>query len=196
MKKPCFASQTRVWTVYLIASTNASAVLAAQLYRGGFSSSRPCVTANGEQRAPSSFAYALTRTPSLNDIPSGSSFVYSDRVILYSDDYRFRNKSSNQMPSATGCSTKVSGDTYAQRLDGSEWDGAYSSSHTFLPTSGAYIPSSRPAVFLLTLPRQWLRNQGSSSASLFDGYECEIIGSTRPKAFFGRYPFSSRSKAF
>jgi len=28
----------------------------------------PCVTANGEQRAPSSFAYALTRTPSLNDI--------------------------------------------------------------------------------------------------------------------------------
>jgi hypothetical protein len=33
---------------------------------------------------------------------------------------------------------------------------------------------------------------------LFDGYECEIIGSTRPKAFFhfGRYPFSSRSKAF
>ena len=78
------------------------------LYRGGFSSSRPCVTANGEQRAPSSFAYALTRTPSLNDIPSRSSFLYSDRVIAYSDDYWFRNKSSNQMPSAAGCSTKVS----------------------------------------------------------------------------------------
>lgn len=90
------------------------------------SSSRPCVTANGEQRAPSSFAYALTRTPSLNDIPSGSSFVYSDRVIAYSDDYWFRNTSSNQMPSAAGCSTKVSGDTYAQRLSGSEGDGAYS----------------------------------------------------------------------
>jgi len=120
------------------------------LYRGGFSSSRPCVTANGEQRAPSSFAYALTRTPSLNDIPSRSSFLYSDRVIAYSDDYWFRNKSSNQMPSAAGCSTKVSGDTYAQRLSGSEGDGAYSNeglSHTDLPTSGAYIPSSRPAVF-------------------------------------------------
>lgn len=139
-----------MWTVYLIASTNASAVLAAQLYRGGFSSSRPCVTANGEQRAPSSFAYALTRTPSLNDIPSGSSFVYSDRVIAYDDDYWFRNTSSNQMPSAAGCSTKVSGDTYAQRLSGSEGDGAYSNeglSHTDLPTSGADIPSSRPAVF-------------------------------------------------
>ena len=122
------------------------------IYRGGFSSSRPCVTANGEQRAPSSFAYALTRTPSLNDIPSRSSFVYSDRVIAYSDDYWFRNKSSNQMPSAAGCSTKVSGDTYAQRLSGSEGDGAYSNeglSHTDLPTSGAYIPSSRPAVFWL-----------------------------------------------
>ncbi|TXG46250.1 hypothetical protein EZV62_028281 [Acer yangbiense] len=127
--KPCFASQTRVWTVYFIASTNAT---------------------NGEQRAPSSFAYALTRTPSLNDIPSRSSFLYSDRVIAYSDDYWFRNKSSNQMPSAAGCSTKVSGDTYAQRLSGSEGDGAYSNeglSHTDLPTSGAYIPSSRPAVF-------------------------------------------------
>lgn len=146
-----------MWTVYLIASTNASAVLAAQLYRGGFSSSRPCVTANGEQRAPSSFAYALTRTPSLNDIPSRSSFVYSDRVIAYSDDYWFRNKSSNQMPSAAGCSTKVSGDTYAQRLSGSEGDGAYSNeAHTDLPTSGAYIPT----YCLLTLPRQWLRNQG------------------------------------
>lgn len=54
------------------------------------------------------------------------------------------------MPSAAGCSTKVSGDTYAQRLSGSEGDGAYSNeglSHTDLPTSGAYIPSSRPAVF-------------------------------------------------
>lgn len=115
------------------------------IYRGGFSSSRPCVTANGEQRAPSSFAYALTRTPSLNDIPSGSSFVYSDRVIAYSDDYRFRNKSSNQMPSAAGCSTKVSGDTYAQRLSGSEGDGAYSNeglSHTFLPTSLVFFAQS------------------------------------------------------
>ena len=36
------------------------------------------------------------------------------------------------------------------RLSGSEGDGAYSNeglSHTDLPTSGAYIPSSRPAVF-------------------------------------------------
>ncbi|KAK1553007.1 hypothetical protein Q3G72_027101 [Acer saccharum] len=60
--------------------------------------------------APSSFAYALTRTPSLNSIPSRSSFLYSDRVIAYFDDYWFRNKSSNQMPFAAECSTKVSGD--------------------------------------------------------------------------------------
>ena len=95
------------------------------------------------------FNIGQTRTPSLNDIPSGSSFVYSDRVIAYSDDYWFRTKSSKQMPSAAGCSTKVSGDTYAQRLSGSEGDGAYSNevlSHTDLPTSGAYIPSSRPPV--------------------------------------------------
>ncbi|KAI3473555.1 hypothetical protein Pfo_031547 [Paulownia fortunei] len=71
-------------------------------------------------------------------------------IGAYYDDYWFRNKSSNQMPSTAGCSTKVSGDTYAQWLSGSEGDGAYSNeglSHTNLPTSGAYIPSSRPAVF-------------------------------------------------
>lgn len=155
------------------------------LYRGGFSSSRPCVTANGEQRAPSSFAYALTRTPSLNDIPSRSSFLYSDRVIAYSDDYWFRNKSSNQMPSAAGCSTKVSGDTYAQRLSGSEGDGiipkesggeqgvsitpegdgAYSNeglSHTNLWGLHPFLPTC----CLLTLPRQWLRNQGIGALRL------------------------------
>ena len=32
---------------------------------------------------------------------------------------------------------------------------------------------------MATKSRDW-----SSSASLFDGYECEIIGSTRPKEFF------------
>ncbi|KAF2281629.1 hypothetical protein GH714_043944 [Hevea brasiliensis] len=75
----------------------------------------------------------------------------------------FRNKSSNQMPSAAGCSTKVSGDTYAQRLSGSEGDGAYSNeglSHTDLP---------QPLVtFLPTycLPRQWLRNQGIGALRL------------------------------
>ena len=52
------------------------------LLRGGFFSSSPCVRANGEQGAPSSFSYALTRTPSLNDIPSGSSFLYSDRLHI------------------------------------------------------------------------------------------------------------------
>lgn len=136
-----------MWTVYLIASTNASAVLAAQLYRGGFFSSRPCVTANGEQRQ----ALLPMRLRGLLHLMT----FLPDQVLYiligaYSDDYWFRNKSSNQMPSAAGCSTKVSGDTYAQRLSGSEGDGAYSNeglSHTDLPTSGAYIPSSRPAVF-------------------------------------------------
>ena len=53
--------------------------------------------------------------------------------------------------------------------------------------------SSDSSPAMATKSKDW-----SSSASLFDGYECEIIGSTRPKAFFhfGRYPFSSRSKAF
>ncbi|GER38303.1 type II secretion system protein E [Striga asiatica] len=47
--------------------------------------------------------------------------------------------------------------------------------------------SSDSSPAMATKSRDW-----SSSASLLDGYECEIIGSTRPKAFFhfGRYPFS------
>lgn len=166
-------------------------VLAAQLYRGGISASRPCVTvtANGEQRAPSSFAYALTRTPSLNDIPSRSSFVYlySDRVIA--DDYWFRNKSSNQMPSAAGCSTKVSGETYAQRLSGSE--GAHTQTRGFptriyQPLGLTSIPSSRPTVFWL-FPGNGYEIKGLELFGFpfrWYGYECEIIGSTRPKEFF------------
>lgn len=53
--------------------------------------------------------------------------------------------------------------------------------------------SSDSSPEMATKSRDW-----SSLASLFDGYECEIIGSPRPKAFFhfGRYPFLSRSKAF
>ena len=53
--------------------------------------------------------------------------------------------------------------------------------------------SSDSSPAMATKSRDW-----SSSASLFDGYECEIIRSTRPKEFFhfGGYPFSSRSKAF
>lgn len=39
--------------------------------------------------------------------------------------------------------------------------------------------SSDSSPAMATKSRDW-----SSSASLFDGYECEIIGSTRPKAFF------------
>ena len=113
------------------------------------SSSRPCQQmVNNEHQA----LLPMRLRGLLHLMPSRSSFVYFDRVIAYSDDYWFRNKSSTQMPAAAGWSTNVSGDTYAQRLSGSEGDGAYSNeglSHTDLPTSGAYIPSSRPAVFWL-----------------------------------------------
>ena len=155
-----------MWTVYLIASTNASAVLAAQLYRGGFFSSRPCVTANGEQRAPSSFAYALTRTPSLNDIPSGSSFVYSDRCIfwwlLVSEQVfkpdAFCSRMFYQSLRRHIRSTafwKWGGWRIFKRGAFPHWFTNLWGLHPFLPTC-----------CLLTLPRQWLRNQGIGALRL------------------------------
>lgn len=88
------------------------------------------------------------------------------------------------MPSAAGCSTKVSGDTYAQRLSGSEGDGANEGLfHTDLPQPLVVFPpdiqSSDSSLEMATKSRDW-----SSLASPFNGYECEIIGSTRPKEFF------------
>lgn len=51
--------------------------------------------------------------------------------------------------------------------------------HWFTTTSGYLPPDLLSSPAMATKSRDW-----SSSASLFDGYECEIIGSTRPKEIF------------